>query len=79
MSADPGMRDHDIATQIGTSQEVVGVLQRTMRDLIAGAHSEGATAHERMYEAIEVSLDEAWKALGDAYDVMMNGDPAEYE
>jgi hypothetical protein len=78
MPADPKMRDGQVGTQIGTAQEVVGQLQGELRELIEHACRNDAVGHERLYQAVELELDRAWKALGDAYETMMHGEAEDY-
>jgi len=78
MSTDPNTRDGRISKEIISAQEIVDRLQTTMRSLVAQAHSQDAKGHEGLYEAVEVEIDRAWKALGLAHDLMAYGNPEDY-
>lgn len=71
-------RDEKLAEQIGTSQEVLGVLKREVGAIVEHALSQDAPAHAGLYQAVYEDLHEAWKLVGDAYEVMSYGDPEDY-
>jgi len=79
MPVSPDTRDGRISKEILSAQEVVDRLRPTMGSLIADAHSQDAFGHERMYEAVQDAVEDAFKALGLAFDIMAYGESSDYE
>src|SRR4030095_2848305 len=72
-------RDQKLADEISAAEDQIGSLAGQLGGLVEHATSRNATAHAALYEHVQGCITAAEKQLRRAHEIMLNGDPTDYD